>query len=88
MTTITIIYALSLLIFGFFAGFIVRHTVRYGYLSPRFKIAIFLFGAMALGLILFSLTLLLRLWGGNFNPGVSRVGIPTRTGPAGSELNF
>lgn len=87
MTLITISYTLLLLIFIVFAGFIFRHTRKYGYLSPKFTIVIMMFGLMALATITFSLYLMIQLYKKpDANGGISKPLIPMPQ--IKNELNF
>lgn len=63
-TFILIGYIFSLLIFFIMGTLIVRHTIKYSYLSPRFKNIVFIFGLIAFGIIIFSLVLMFNLYGG------------------------
>lgn len=85
MTLVIVITIGLLLIFGLFAAFIFRHVLRYGYLSPNFKIVVSIFGLMALAVIVFSFYLLTQLYrlqnpdSGSFFPSPS---------DASNNLNF
>lgn len=65
MTTAIIFYILSLLLFLIISSLIFRHTVKFSYLSPRFKYIVGFFAIIALVVILFSITLLFRIGKGS-----------------------
>lgn len=56
-----IIYILFLLIFFIASGLIFRHTVKFGYLSQRFKTIVTIFGLLALSVIIFSIYIFLQV---------------------------
>ena len=58
------VYAVLLIIFLVASALIVRHTVKYGYLSPKFKTIVIIFGLLALGVIIFSLYLTVNIFSG------------------------
>ncbi|MFH0820721.1 MAG: hypothetical protein V1908_03015 [Candidatus Peregrinibacteria bacterium] len=62
MLFITVIYIFLFLVFVLFAAFIARLISRYGYLAPNFKYALAIFGIITIGLITFSLYLLIQLY--------------------------
>lgn len=61
MTIIIVIYVILLGIFVFMSALVVRHPIKYGYLSPRFKTVLGIFGFLAVVVILLSLYFLVRL---------------------------
>ena len=77
------IYAVLLIIFLVISTLIFRHTVKFSYVSPRFKKIALIFGILALIIIIFSLYLVIRL----FLPPLSS---PTYTFPSAypSDINF
>ena len=56
-----IIYILFLIIFFVASGLIFRHTVKFGYLSQRFKTIVIIFGLLALSVIIFSFYIFLQV---------------------------
>ena len=60
------------------SGLILRHALRFGYLSPRFKIVVMVFGVLSLIIIIFSLYLMGGAGGGE---------IPSSGGSSG-DFNF
>jgi len=58
MAIVLTIYIVLLVIFLVMCALIFRHTVKFGYLSPRFKTVVTIFGILALGIIIFSLSAL------------------------------
>ena len=62
MALVLIIYIILLAIFLVMCALIFRHTVKYGYLSPRFRVIVTVFGILALGIIIFSLYLVFQLF--------------------------
>ena len=65
MTSVLIVYIVLLLVFFFFAGLVFRHIHRYGHLSEWFRIALIVFGTLAVMIIIFSFYLLLKLYTAN-----------------------
>lgn len=61
MTIAYAIYAILLIIFLIMSALIFRHTIKYDYLSPKFKTIVTIFGLLALGIIIFSLYLVVSL---------------------------
>lgn len=61
MGIVYVIYALLLAVFLVMSALIFRHTMKYGYLSPKFKTIVTIFGLLALGIIIFSLYLVISL---------------------------
>jgi len=58
MTTVIVIYIALLLVFFFVSSLIFRHTMKYSYLSPRFRTVVTIFGLLSACVIAFSLYLL------------------------------
>ena len=61
MTTIILIYILLLIIFLIVSSLVLRHAVKFGYLSPGFKTIIIVFGVLAFCVIVFSIYLMLQV---------------------------
>lgn len=59
------VYIVLILIFLVMSALIVRHTVKYGYLSQKFKSIVTIFGLIALGVIVFSLYMMISLFTGS-----------------------
>jgi hypothetical protein len=74
-------YVILLIIFLVMSSLIFRHAVKYGYLSPRFKTLVVLFGAVSLITIVLTFYFLIKLFGAPSTPS-----FPTFS--TGSELNF
>ena len=62
MGLVLAIYIILLIIFLMACALIFRHTVKFGYLSPKFKIIVTVFGIIALIVIIFSLYLVTNLF--------------------------
>lgn len=58
-TLLTVIYAILIIAFLVASALILRHTVKFSYLSPRFKTIVSIFGLLALVVIVFSLYLVI-----------------------------
>ena len=63
MTTTIVFYILLLLIFLIISSLIFRHTVKFSYLSPRFRYIVGVFGVVAFIVIIFSIYLLFQIGG-------------------------
>ncbi|MBN1258578.1 hypothetical protein JXA05_02375 [Candidatus Peregrinibacteria bacterium] len=61
MSFLIILYLILLAVFLFISALVVRHGMKYGYLSPRFRIVLFVFGFLAVLVILLSLYFLILL---------------------------
>jgi len=61
MTIVILIYILLLIGFFLASGLIFRHLVKYGYLSPSFKIVVMIFGILSAIIIIFSIYLTLSI---------------------------
>lgn len=83
MIFIVLVYILLLLIFFGVSGMIVHHTIKYGYLSPSFKMVLYAFVTLSLVVIAFSLYLLLTL-----DTGSSSFSAPSAPASRSSDLNF
>ena len=62
MYIVIAIYAVLLIVFLVISGLIFRHTVKFGYLSPRFKKVVSVFGILALIITIFSIYLIISLF--------------------------
>ena len=85
MTVAIIIYFLLLIVFFVVGGLIVRHAVKFGYLSSKFKTVVLVFGIIALGIIIFSIYLLFL--GGDSAPN-DYYEPYTETATSSGDLNF
>lgn len=85
-----IMYAILLVIFLIISALILRHTVKFSYLSPRFKTVVSIFGLLALIVIIFTLYLVFLL--SRPEPSSSGFLVPsTSTAPSStstSDINF
>lgn len=81
MTLAIVIYAALLVVFIAISALVVRHAVKYDYLSPRFKVVIVIFGVLSLVVILASLYLLFLL-------GSPTEGTILKPGVGAQEFNF
>lgn len=61
MSVIILIYILLLIVFLVVSSLILRHTVKFGYLSPRFKTVAIIFGILALFVIILSIYLMSQI---------------------------
>ena len=61
MTIIILFYVLLLIVFLVVSSLVLRHAVKFGYLSPRFKIIVISFGILAFCVIIFSVYLMLQI---------------------------
>lgn len=88
MSTVIVIYILLLVIFLVISSLILRHAVKFSYLSQRFKYIVGFFVLVALTVISFSVFLLLKMDGGSVSlPGSSSSSLSPPNGNTGS-LNF
>lgn len=77
-------YIIFMAIFIAMSALIVRHTVKYSYLSQRFKYIVFTFGLLALGVIFFSIYLIFALLANS--PDSGSPSFPSTS--SGSGINF
>ncbi len=61
MTLIILIYVLLLIVFLVVSSLVLRHAVKFGYLSPGFKTIVVEFGILAFCVIIFSVYLMLQI---------------------------
>lgn len=78
-------YIILMLIFLVMSALILRHTVKYSYLSTRFKIVVSVFGLLALAVFIFSIFLIFQLDGDSKSPSFSPPATPS---PSNTEINF
>ncbi len=73
---------------GFMAtsALIFRHTIKFSYLSPRFKTVVAVFSGVAVVVIIFSLFLIISLFSGGSTPTSSDYTPETST--SSSDINF
>ena len=88
MTLIIILYIVLLVIFLIVSSLIFRHTVKYSYLSYRFKWVISVFAILALAVIALSLYLLLALGQGDSGNYFDTPPTGTNSGHSVDDLNF
>lgn len=81
---VLMIYLASLLIFFIVGTLIIRHTVKYSYLSPRFKNVVLVFGLVAGVTILFSMFMMYQLL--SYSGGSRSAAEPYS--PSSSQINF
>lgn len=82
MGTVITIYVLLLIVFVVISGLIFRHTLKFSYLSPKFKYIVALFAFISLALIILSVYLIFQVDGGSNT-------LDTNTPSSSSgELNF
>lgn len=81
-TTVIAIYVILLLVFLIMSALIFRHTVKYSYLSTRFKITVSAFGILALIVLIFSIFLIFQLDGKPSSPTFAP------SVPSNVEINF
>lgn len=55
------IYIVLLIIFLIISSLILRHTIKFSYLSPRFRYIVGFFGVIAVIIIIFSIYLLFKM---------------------------
>jgi hypothetical protein len=85
MTIVILIYILLLIVFLAISSLVLRHAVKFGYLSPGFKIVIIIFGVMALCVIIFSIYLISQV--DKTHDGYEYYNPPAESTSAG-DLNF
>lgn len=90
MGTAIVIYILLLIIFLIVSSLILRHTMKYNYLSPHFKYIVGGFGIIAVMVIIFSIYLLFKMGSGSGSGNSDYSPSPTPTIPKTSsgDLNF
>lgn len=87
MGTAIVVYILLLIIFLIISSLILRHAMKFSYLSPNFKYVVGVFAITASIVIIFSIFLLVKMDSGNggnnyYEP--TPYSAPTNTG----DLNF
>jgi len=83
MGLVLAIYIVLLIIFLAICALIFRHTIKYGYLSPKFKMVVVVFGIIALIVIIFSIYLATKLFGALPSPSYYTPSVSTP-----SEIQF
>ena len=58
MTLSIVIYIFLLIVFLGISGLIIRHTIKFGYLSPDFKKVVIVFGVLSIIVIIYSIYVL------------------------------
>jgi len=85
MTIAIAVYILLLIVFLIVSSLIVRHLMKFGYLSPNFKYVVIVFGVISLTIIIFSIYLLFLVGGSDssnyYDPYIN-------TGGSSGDLNF
>jgi hypothetical protein len=61
-TIVLIAYLVSLAVFILLSIFALRHTVKFGYISRKFKTLAWVFGIVALTIVIFSIYLIVALY--------------------------
>ena len=80
---IVVIYALLIIVFLVVSAFILRYTLKFSYLSPRFRKVVTIFAIIALATIIYSIFLVFNLTHGtSVNVSIPSSGNPT------SGINF
>jgi len=82
MGTTIFIYVVLLLIFIAISGLIFRHTLKFSYLSPKFRYIVVLFAFISLALIILSVYLLSQVDNSSNSTPINNT--PSTSG----ELNF
>ncbi len=84
MATAIVLYILLLIVFLIISSLILRHTVKFSYLSPRFKYIVGVFGIISFVVIIFSIFLLFKMGPSTSTGFDSGPSIPSSNG----DLNF
>jgi len=87
MGTAIAIYILLLLVFLVISGLILRHTIKFSYLSSRFRYIVGVFGIIAATVIVFSVYLLIQMDSGSSTHYYETTSSPTPSTNS-SDLNF
>lgn len=80
---VAVIYIILLLIFLVISGLILRYTIKFSYLSPRFKKVIWIFGILSFFIILFSAYRLITLFHVDLNSVIPSLPAPGSGSPSG-----
>lgn len=83
MGLVLAIYIILLLVFLVACALIFRHTIKYGYLSPKFKTVVSVFAVLALVGVILSLYLVISLFSVSSGPSYSYPSVSTP-----SDINF
>jgi len=82
VSIVTIVYIVLLVFFLLASAMIFRHTLKFSYLSPRFKTIVMTFGIIALVVIIYTIYLVISL------RNTSNPSSLTPTTTSTSEINF
>ena len=61
-TIVLIAYLIALAVFALLSVLAIRHTVKFGYISQKFKALGWAFGILAVAIIIFSIILMVNLF--------------------------
>ncbi|MCK5608475.1 hypothetical protein KAR91_41725 [Candidatus Pacearchaeota archaeon] len=79
------VYIVLMIIFLVASALIIRHAITYGYLSSRFKKVVAVFTIVSIGVIIFSIYLIIKLFD---TPSSSSPYSTPSTPSSSSEINF
>lgn len=85
---IVAIYIILMIIFLATSALIFRHTIKFSYLSPRFKTIIAVFAGIAVVVIIFSLFLVIRLVSSDSSSSSSSSNYTPSVNTSSSDINF
>ena len=85
MSLVLVIYIILLLVFLAACTLIFRYTIKYGYLSPKFKTVVSVFAVLALMGVILSLYFVISLFSTSSGSSYS---YPTPTIITPSDINF
>ncbi|MBN2086813.1 hypothetical protein JW758_00535 [Candidatus Peregrinibacteria bacterium] len=88
MAIAIIIYILVLICFIAISGLIVRHSIKFGYLSARFKSVVAVFGIIALIIIIFSIYLMFQGQSSSGSPDYKSNTNTSSGGTSSGDLQF
>lgn len=88
MSTVIVIYIVLLLVFLAISSLILRHAVKFSYLSHRFKYLVGIFAVIALSVIGFSVFLLFKMDGGSDRVPFDSPSVPAGDSSDSGSLNF
>lgn len=88
MGTAIALYILLLIVFLIISGLILRHTIKFNYLSPRFKYIVGVFGIIAVTVIIFSVYLLFKMESGSTTHYYETVPSSSTPSSGSGNLNF
>jgi len=84
VSVVIIVYIVLLVFFLLASAMIFRHTLKFSYLSPRFKAIIMTFGIIALAVIIYTIYLVISLYHQQSSPSTFSPSPATST----SDINF